>query len=89
MFAPVKLGILALSLLLVPGLAGCTDQEAEKRAQLAEERAVAAEKRAAVAEEKLLMLEKQMKDDAARREADKKFTESRHEKSSGRVWRAF
>ena len=89
MFAPVKLGILALSLLLVSGLVGCTDQEAEKRAQLAEERAVAAEKRAAVAEEKLLMLEKQMKDDAARREADKKFTESRHEKSSGRVWRAF
>ena len=81
MFAPVKLGILALSLLLVSGLAGCTDQEAEKRAQLAEERAVA--------EEKLLKLEKQMKDDAARREADKKFTESRHEKSSGRVWRAF
>ena len=51
MFAPVKLGVLALSLLWVSGLAGCTDQEAEKRAQLAEERAVAAEKRAAVADE--------------------------------------
>ena len=89
MFAPVKLGILALSLLLVSGLAGCTGQEAGQQLPLAEERAVAAEKRAAVAEEKLLMLEKQMKDDAARREADKKFTESRHEKSSGRVWRAF
>lgn len=86
MFSSVKLGILALSLLFISGLVGCTDQEAEKRAQLAEERAVAAEKRAAVAEEKLLMLEKQMKDDAARREADRKFTEGRYEGSTGRGW---
>lgn len=67
-------------------LSGCTDQEAEKRAQLAEERAVAAEKRAAVAEEKLLILEKKIKDNATWSEADRKATESRHEKSSGRGW---
>ena len=86
MFSSAKLGIVALSLLFISGLVGCTDQEAEKRAQIAEERAVAAEKRAAVAEEKLLMLEKQMKDDAARREADRKFTEGRYEGSTGRGW---
>lgn len=34
MFAPVKLGVLALSLLLVSGLAGCTDQEAENELSL-------------------------------------------------------
>ena len=67
-------------------LSACTDQEAEKRIQLAEERAVAAEKRAVIAEEKLLMLEKKMKDDAARNEADRKATESRFKKSSGRGW---
>ena len=89
MTSSVKLGVLVFSLLFVSGLAGCTDQEAEKRAQLAEESAVAAEKRAAVAEEKLLMLEKQMKDDATRREADRKFTEGRYEGSTGKAWRAF
>jgi len=87
MFSSVKLGILALSLLFISGLVGCTDQEAEKRAQLAEERAIAAEKRAAVAEEKLLMLEKQMKDDAAKREASKKFREGRYEESDKMDWK--
>ena len=81
MTSSVKLGVLVFSLLFVSGLAGCTDQEAEKRAQLAEDRAVAAEK--------LLMLEKQMKDDATRREADRKFTEGRYEGSTGKAWRAF
>lgn len=70
----------------ISSLSACTDQEAEKRAQLAEERAVAAEKRAVIAEEKLLMLEKKIKDNATWTEADRKATESRHEKSSGRGW---
>ena len=69
MFSSVKLGILALSLLFISGLVGCTDQEA------------------AVAEEKLLMLEKQMKDDAAKREASKKFREGRYEESDKMDWK--
>ncbi len=86
MIAPVKLGVLALSFLLVSGLAGCTDQEAEKRAQLAEERAVAAEKRAAVAEEKILILEKELKKARQWSEADRKATEGRFEKSTEENW---
>ena len=78
---------MALTLLFITCLDGFTDQEAEKRAQLAEERAIAAEKRAAVAEEKLLMLEKQMKDDAAKREASKKFREGRYEESDKMDWK--
>lgn len=87
MFIPVKLGVLALSLLFVAGLAGCTDQEAEKRAQLAEERAVATEKRAAVAEEKILILEKQLKQCKEWSEADRKATEGRYEGSTGKDWK--
>lgn len=86
MFPRMKftLGLLGLCSLFI--ISACTDQEAEKRAQMAEERAIAAEKRAVIAEEKLLMLEKKLKDDEARSEANKKFTEGRYEKSPARAW---
>ena len=86
MFIPVRLGVVALSLVIVSGLAGCTDEEAEKRAAAAEERAVAAEKRAAAAEEKILILEKELKKARQWSEADRKATEGRYEGSTGRGW---
>lgn len=65
-------------------LFACTDQETEKRVQLAEERAATAEKRAAIAEEKILKLEKQITD---MKEANrKKIWESRYEKSDDIGW---
>lgn len=87
MFVPVKLGVLAFSFLLVAGLTGCTDQETEKRAQLAEERAVAAEKRATIAEERILILEKELKQAKEWSEADRKATEGRFKKSTGKDWK--
>ena len=89
MFIPVKLGVVALSLVIVSGLAGCTDEEAEKRAVAAEERAVVAEKRAAAAEEKILILEKELKKARQWSEADRKATEGRYAGSTGRGWTAF
>lgn len=86
MFPRMKFILVSLGVCSVFILSACTDQEAEKRVQIAEERAVAAEKRATVAEEKLLMLEKKMKDDAARIDANKKFTEGRYEESPARAW---
>lgn len=75
MFIPVKLGVVALSLVIVSGLAGCTDEEAEKRA--------------VAAEEKILILEKELKKARQWSEADRKATEGRYEGSTGRGWTAF
>lgn len=76
--------VLTSSLLLA-----CTDQEAEKRAQIAEARAIAAEKRATIAEERVLILEKKLSENAERAAREAEAKKSTYRKSSGKGWSAF